>query len=47
VIYMECKFCGGTGYVELIIGTETCPSCQGTGKHNAEQEAAKLPPLKK
>ncbi len=45
---MECKYCGGKGYFELIDGTETCPSCQGTRKHTAESEkVAKLQPLKK
>ncbi|MBJ7571852.1 YuiA family protein [Bacillus halotolerans] len=28
-----CPFCLGKGYFQLILGgSETCPSCQGTGK---------------
>lgn len=49
--FMECKYCGGKGYFELFHGTETCPSCQGTGKKSTENKqsdlVAKLQPLKK
>jgi DnaJ-class molecular chaperone len=28
----KCEFCGGTGYFELLLGgSETCPTCKGTG----------------
>ncbi|KAF6533639.1 MULTISPECIES: YuiA family protein [Bacillus] len=28
-----CPFCSGKGYFQLLLGgSETCPSCQGSGK---------------
>ncbi|MBD8070470.1 YuiA family protein [Bacillus sp. PS06] len=30
----ECPYCNGKGYFQLILGgSETCSSCEGTGKH--------------
>ncbi|WP_198025673.1 YuiA family protein [Bacillus sp. J37] len=29
----ECPYCDGKGYFQLILGgSETCKSCEGTGK---------------
>ncbi|WP_371321673.1 YuiA family protein [Robertmurraya korlensis] len=29
----ECLYCSGKGYFQLLLGgSETCPSCGGTGK---------------
>ncbi|MBY6040475.1 YuiA family protein [Bacillus velezensis] len=29
----SCPFCSGKGYFQLLLGgSETCPSCQGSGK---------------
>lgn len=29
----ECPYCTGEGYVQLLLGgSETCPSCDGSGK---------------
>ncbi|MBO8171778.1 MAG: YuiA family protein [Bacillaceae bacterium] len=28
-----CEYCNGQGYYQLLLGgSETCPSCQGSGK---------------
>lgn len=30
----ECPYCSGNGYFQLILGgSETCPSCNGSGKN--------------
>ncbi|WP_197089529.1 YuiA family protein [Bacillus sp. SA1-12] len=29
----ECPYCSGNGYFQLLLGgSETCKSCEGTGK---------------
>jgi DnaJ-class molecular chaperone len=29
----NCDYCSGTGYFQLLLGgSETCSSCEGTGK---------------
>ncbi|WP_175444328.1 YuiA family protein [Alkalicoccus daliensis] len=31
----ECAYCTGKGYHQLLLGgSETCSSCQGSGKRN-------------
>lgn len=35
----HCEYCNGTGYYQLLLGgSETCPSCQGSGKNEDENK---------
>ncbi len=36
----DCPYCKGLGYFQLLLGgSDTCPSCEGTGKiENKEKE---------
>lgn len=34
----ECTFCSGHGYLQLLLGSETCPECEGTGTKEKEYE---------
>lgn len=34
----KCVYCSGEGYFQLITGgSETCPSCKGSGKSRTEE----------
>lgn len=33
-----CEYCQGNGYYQLLLGgSETCPSCQGSGKNREKK----------
>lgn len=34
----QCDYCEGAGYFQLLLGgSETCSSCEGTGKKKEEE----------
>ncbi|WP_164985144.1 YuiA family protein [Ammoniphilus sp. CFH 90114] len=35
----HCPYCVGVGYFQLVLGgSETCPSCLGTGNEKRQEE---------